>query len=883
MQLNESRFQQSLEHFIEFDRSGELKRQERDYKERLIKILGSALTDSALSGPKFLPMFSETFLKCRREITNLTSRWVFQDFQTYLQTIVEDRIRALLVQLFNENEELTERFDKFEAAIHSDYDRIFPDRKRMGWLPAVFLTARFPQTCIFYRPSLLDHAEKAWGLDKPDGESRGERYVAYLEYLKPIQNRLTEALGRPADLIDTHSFLWADYNRTRKDWRALLKDWLKTNPRIITNELRELRAEFIRRFPKDKLGQLTLDQYAQGRGNDSFCYWLEFKTNALGGIRGGSAYKWGVFWSKEDNGWRWTQVYRDQNDAISRIRQGLAKLVESVENGYLGELDVIGRQYLGNALGLRCKPLFLYYPDLFLPISQPKHLMHFLSIFGVTGAGDSLTLNRQLLDVMRDLPDFQDFDTRQMAEFLYQRLPPPKETDDEDEEVALVKSPQSDAADEDVLPIMRLAERTKNIILYGPPGTGKTYLVNKFAHEFVQPQLRALASSDEAKSKLLQNLRWYEAIALTMASDGKTSFKVPELVNSDTMQRYAALKNASKISNAVWGQLQMHTAKESATVNYASRQAPFLFDKKGDAQWFLTPVGREYVSETLADELKQLTDPSPNGLQTSDFVDFVTFHQSFAYEEFIEGLKPTVNEEGEVSYEVRPGIFRQACARATAAWERNKENPPKFLLIIDEINRANIAKVFGELITLIEDDKRLGEPNQFRVQLPYSGELFGVPRNLYILGTMNTADRSIALLDLALRRRFSFVELMPNSELLGDLCGVDLRRVLTTLNERIASVLGRDHQIGHSYFLKLADAAHLHFVWYNRVLPLLQEYFYNDSERLHAILGDSFLEQRKIREKDGRLSEFVDNESPQYEFKQLSPDELVSLLTKFAS
>ena len=137
---------------------------------------------------------------------------------------------------------------------------------------------------------------------------------------------------------------------------------------------------------------MTLEQYAQGRGGDSFCNWLEFKTDALGGIRGGSAYKWGVFWSKEDNAWRWTQAYEDENDAIRRIRQGLAKLIDSVENGYVGELDIIGKQYLGDRLGLRCKPLFLYYPDKFLPISQPKHLNHFLSVFGETGVGDTLTL-----------------------------------------------------------------------------------------------------------------------------------------------------------------------------------------------------------------------------------------------------------------------------------------------------------------------------------------------------------------------------------------------------------------------------------------------------------------------------------------------------------
>ena len=396
-----------------------------------------------------------------------------------------------------------------------------------------------------------------------------------------------------------------------------------------------------------------------------------------------------------------------------------------------------------------------------------------------------------------------------------------------------------------------------NTILYGPPGTGKTYELNRLVEKYVT--LANTVSREQWLAQELQSVRWFDVVFMALYALGGKA-KVADIEQHEFVQQKAkAIGRTKHIKQQIWASLQTHTHETSETVRYATCQAPFVFDKDADSSWNLVSDWQEACEDQIqqADALKS----GPPSKQKQQRYEFVTFHQAYSYEDFVEGMRPVQDEDsGELIYRVMPGVFRRICQKA------KNDSANRYALFIDEINRGNIAKIFGELITLIEKDKRAeydaqGELSNLgqgmALTLPYSGDAFSVPKNLDIYGTMNTADRSIALLDTALRRRFTFKELMPNSSIITGSRGdgyiedgeggvINLRDMLDAMNRRIRFLLNRDLMLGHAYLCKVKDFSSLKGVILNQFIPLLQEYFYNDWHRIQLVFRDIGAGDKKI-------------------------------------
>lgn len=414
---------------------------------------------------------------------------------------------------------------------------------------------------------------------------------------------------------------------------------------------------------------------------------------------------------------------------------------------------------------------------------------------------------------------------------------------------------ESDDADEDEMPPLNSTPiKPINRIYYGPPGTGKTYELSKLLKQEYEQALDSVSSEERHNQFIAERIagkKWWEGAVMALYDLGERA-TLSQLLEHPFIKAIAKTKGADNVGPTISTTLRERTVYEAVNVTQARRFNPQVFDRNEERVWRLAGEWREACGGLVA-----LVDEYRGGAPSSAVIrrySFVTFHQSYGYEEFVEGLRPILTSDadaGEIQYEIRPGVFKELCRKARQAPEH------RFAMIIDEINRGNISKIFGELITLIEADKREGAENAVSVTLPYSGEAFSVPANVDIIGTMNTADRSLALLDTALRRRFDFVPVLPDArdEAGAPLFGlrvaaagqvIDIPLLLSAINARVEALYDRDHCIGHAYFTPLAQVpdgkdrlAALEQIFRNRILPLLEEYFFEDWPKIRLVLADN--------------------------------------------
>ncbi|WP_317966725.1 AAA family ATPase [Paenibacillus sp. CCS19] len=416
---------------------------------------------------------------------------------------------------------------------------------------------------------------------------------------------------------------------------------------------------------------------------------------------------------------------------------------------------------------------------------------------------------------------------------------------------------------------------TRNLILYGPPGTGKTYIVARkslelttdaktFAEldnsgqEAIQQEYTRLARTGSVKFVTFHQSYSYEDFIEGLRSDGHGNF-VPE----DGLFKRAAIEalyaglvsNVQELSDEVrfeQAYRQLAERSKGERVNLMSKTGAVSHIASVSAQGNLIVTNEGALSESTVSKdrlLRIYRFVQEHKVLWQDEVSFIreaiggsnesrywsVFNWIMNHMEEDEDINlPSNNTAPTLSYQEKKEVVLKALEQGEKFDFTHAES---FVLIIDEINRGNISKIFGELLTLIEEDKRLTRPNQLVVELPYSRERFTLPPNLHLIGTMNTADRSIALLDTALRRRFHFEEMMPNPQLLDSVGSLALDELLTVINKRIEVLYDRNHTIGHAYLIHAKTEEEVIEVMQHKIIPLLQEYFYDDWEKIGMILG----------------------------------------------
>ncbi|HED6898838.1 TPA: McrB family protein [Campylobacter jejuni] len=699
----------------------------------------------------------------------------------------------------------------------------------------------------------------------------------------------------------------------------------------------------------EKVKNMTLEEYTNIKkdnpNRDDFTFWIESKLDNLGSIWGGSAFKFGIYRRNDESqkesssgrlysqNYAWIAKYgNNENEAFNNIKEKIIQIIQASQDNNLKAIEKID---FGDAI--KWKIAFHY---------QDVKNIKIVNIF-----------SKNVLDLI----SLNEFKEKLKIYQIHKKLL-------ENKNLSLVKMIENIAIplwNKYGMDSQNYIDKMKNLF---SEYLNKKKLDKNTINKYIQ------VIENISKEFLKENLYSCDLFSFDQNINKLNKNEKFKLKNSNGHNMYSSALNYYRAFLIDYYEQDIFITERVQSEESNMKIIPLnqiLYGSPGTGKTYHTiDKALEILGENLEsrDEKKAKFDEYVKNGQ----IVFTTFHQSYGYEEFVEGIKPHIDSEEnskEIKYEIKDGIFKELCEKALENRDSIKNfnfyidklkekvkiddnNPEKYfelpntkysiqyrngktfrikfddmsknhkdypvsidnieklyktsnideiynsayvrailnylklqgledykekdekvnlpyIIIIDEINRGNVSKIFGELITLIEASKRIGEKEELKVTLPYSGEKFGVPKNVYIIGTMNTADRSITSLDTALRRRFEFIEMMPDvSKLSMDCEGINLQELLKAINTRIEYLLDREKTIGHAFFISVENLEDLKKVFKNKIIPLLQEYFYNDYALIDAVLNKNGMLEISVENKDylKNMTEFIESDKIVYKF-----------------